>query len=50
MQYLPLEHRARVFWSTVHYVTQQLVTGSHILKVPMSDVGIAVDWSQASKV
>ena len=32
------------------YVTQQLVTGSHISRVSMSDVGIAVDWSQASKV
>ena len=30
--------------------TRQSVTGSHILRVSVSDVGLAVDWSQAAKV
>ena len=42
---MPLEHWAECFWSSACKVTRQLVTGSH-----MSDVGIAVDWSQGSKV
>ena len=30
--------------------TRQSVTGSHISRVSVSDVGLAVDWSQAAKV
>ena len=31
-------------------MTWQSVTGSHISRVSVSDVGLAVDWSQAAKV
>ena len=32
------------------HVTRQSVTGSHMSRVSVSDVGLAVDWSQAAKV
>ena len=31
-------------------LTMLAVTGSHMSRVSISDVGIAVNWSQASKV
>ena len=44
---IPLEYWARVL---LEHVTRQSVTGSHMSRVSMSDVGLAVDWSQAEKV